>query len=243
MTKLPFGTSTDSGNFLLGFWALVPTAAFPFLIEDMVSNFLADQEQIRKLMLRQNVPLAVVDFDYVGHIAWVDVDGLAGQLRNRCCATIISVEEVPHIRVNGPIVDVYAKVRLEDWVFGGWELFLTDWWVRFFRRFLNEEVLLVGDQARWKNTNVAILAEINGGCPFLIVEEVVQGDLVHDEAFPSVEPFVADHVPDVALALEGVTGLLSLYHEFALEFPTILDGFDLCGGDLIRPVDQVLVEY
>ena len=72
-----------------------------------------------------------------------------------------------------------------------------------------------------------------GGLARDIVEEVVQSDLIRDEAFPLVEPFVADHVPNVALTLKCMTCLFGLDHEFAFEFPPILDCLDLSSSLLL----------
>ena len=119
---------------------------------------------------------------------------------------------------------------------------MNTWLFVFSSSFRDKEVLLVGDQARWKNTDVWIFADVDGRCPFLIIEEVVQSDLILNETLPFVEPFVADHVPDVALTLKGMACFLGLYHEFALKFPPILDSLDLGSGGLVSPVDQILVE-
>jgi len=63
-------------------------------------------------VLGEDVALAVVDLDNVGHVTRIDVDGLARKLRNSRCTAIVSVEKVPDIRVDSSVIDVDAKVGL-----------------------------------------------------------------------------------------------------------------------------------
>ena len=65
-------------------------------------------------MLGKDVALAVIDLDDVGHVARVDVDGLARELGNSRCTAVVSVEEVPDVRVDRSVIDVDAEVGLQD---------------------------------------------------------------------------------------------------------------------------------
>lgn len=78
-------------------------------------------------MLGQNVALAVIDFDDVRHVARVDVNGFTRQLRNCGCPTIVGVEEIPDIWVDGSVVDIDTKSRLEDQILLVRKLLLTDY--------------------------------------------------------------------------------------------------------------------
>jgi hypothetical protein len=208
----------------------------------MVSNLLANQEQACEFVLRQNVTLTIVDFDDVRHITRVDVNGFTRELRNGRCPTIVGVVEIPDVWVYGPVVNVDTEITLQLEVLGTRRHLLLKFRVTILCTLHYEEVLLVGDQARRENTDVWVLTDVDGRCPLLIVEEVVQSDLILNETLPFVEPFVADHVPNIALTLEGMTCFFGFYHEFTFELSPILDCLDFGAGGLIRPVNQILVE-
>lgn len=101
---------------------------------------------------------------------------------------------------------------------------------------------MVGDEARWQDSDLRVRGEAHRGCPVFVVEVVVESDLVLDEAFPLVEPFVTDDVPDSRLALQILTGFLRCDNQFSLNFAATGNGFQLFDRDLARVVSQVLVE-
>jgi len=80
------------------------------------------------------------------------------------------------------------------------------------------------------------------GSPVLIVEEVVQSDLVLDEALPFVEPLVADDVPDRGCALERLACFFSGNNQFSLQFTPAMNRLQLLRGDVSRIMRQVRIE-
>jgi len=75
-------------------------------MKDMICGFLADQEKSCKLVLRQNIALSIIDFNDVRHVTRVNVNGFTRELRDSCCSTVIGVEEVPYVRIDGSIINV-----------------------------------------------------------------------------------------------------------------------------------------
>jgi len=61
--------------------------------------------------------LAVVDLDDVRHITRVDVYSFTRQLRYGGCSTIVGIEKIPDVWIDGPVVDVDTEVFLESQVF------------------------------------------------------------------------------------------------------------------------------
>ena len=109
---------------------------------------------------------------------------------------------------------------------------------------LLKQILLVRDKTRWKNTHVRVIGKSNAGRPVFIVEEVVQGDTILNEALPLVEPFVTDDIPGCrAVTLKRLACFLSCNHQLALEFSTPANRFQLLRGDVSRIMSKVREEY
>ena len=117
-------------------------------MQHLVADLLADQEQGGEFVLRQNVALSIVDFDDVRHVSGVDVDGLTGKRRHSRGAAVVGVEQVPHVRVDGPVVDIHSETLLQLQLLRAWRRLLI-FWVILTWALLYEEVLLVRDHA-WR---------------------------------------------------------------------------------------------
>ena len=99
---------------------------------------------------------------------------------------------------------------------------------------------IVGDWARWQDSNAIIQTLIN-----LIENLLVDclGDLVSDKAFPFKEPVRANHIPMVAVLPTISVCTIQLYFQDHLFFnpTTKFERIDLISRDFIWSVKYVIV--
>ena len=98
--------------------------------------------------------------------------------------SIVALKYIPHRGINSPIMNIYSK-----------SFFQLKWLVIH----LHEKVLLVSYWSWWQNSNVEVDAPIHKLSPTFVIKYLIQCNLVLNETFPTVEPFVAYQVPDLVI--------------------------------------------
>ena len=66
--------------------------------------------------------------------------------------------------------------------------------------------------------------------------------MILDEAFPFIEPLVANNIPDGRGGLDGLTCLLGFDDQFSLQLSSLLHCFQLFARHVGRAVCQISVE-
>ncbi len=159
------------------------------------------------------------------HVLWVNIKCLSCNCRT---APIVSLKNVPHIRVHSSVMYVNTQALLQ------FKLAST------VHDDLNKEVLLIRDRARWQNTNVKIFALSNVFSPAFIVKQLVQRYLVLDKTLPRVKPLVWNKVPDLVW-------LLSLFvsedHQLALNLAALHKPVKFWYSCVLRVMSQMLVKW